>query len=698
MTAPKLVVLAGGAVDEPAEDYIRDVFGIGGHLARQMPGYAPREGQMKLARTFDRAIREGRHAIGEGPVGVGKSLSYSVPAVYHAAKHGKKVCIVTANKNLQRQIYNKDLPDLIAAVPWKVKYAIRKGINSYLCLRNYQDVERSLSFDYPEHDAIINQTLDWAATTPTGDFEDSPGPPPKVWAQLSTSRDECDGRKCVDYEDCHVKAARDRAAGAKIIVTNYHLFLLHLRFGEDSKILPAFDVVILDEAHNASSIAREFFGEEVSWGSLYRCIGKLHMIDIVGMKKAGEQLRDVAMTHINALWSELTGRARARRQLFSETNRLPSEDLEAILLTAAELYKKVTAALAPAAPGKEAAERSANGAGYAKLAEMCTRKAEILAEFRSLANEHNVYFIEGSGNEDKGKGRYVKLKSKAVEVGAAMRALMFERYKTVIQTSATLAVRGGKESDFVYLKREMGMGKMGERVDLAIEEVTVASPFDWPKQALLVIPRSMPTFAQNSEKWDQAVCDHLEQVVNTVRGRTMGLFTSFRMLTKARDHLRAKTKWRVLAQGEATNRELAEQFQKDINSVLLGTESFSEGVSIEGEACSCVVLDKIPFINQDDPVISAIDKRFKARGGKENVFQTHMLPEAIISFKQRVGRLIRTITDVGVVVVLDRRLLDKGYRNQFLKSIPPLQQKDSLDAIAPFLRKVGALPGGDRRA
>lgn len=691
MTAPKLVVLPGGKpLGAPAEDYIRDVFGIGGYLAKQMPGYAPREGQIRLARTFDRAIREGRHAIGEGAVGTGKTAAYLIPAIYHAATGGKRICVVTANKNLQRQIFSRDLPIFANAVPWKVKYTIRKGIGSYLCVRNHEDVRYSLDSTFPEHEKVVADTLRWASQTPTGDFEDSPGPPPRVWMQLSTSRDECDGRKCHAYEECFVKQARDRAAGAQITVTNYHLFLTHLRFGPESKILPEFDVVIMDEAHNAADTARDFFGEELTWGSLYRCIGKLHLIDIRAFKKAGEQLREVAMGQINELWSDLARRARSRQHLFSEKNRLSSEQLEQTLRAAGELYKEVAQALAPAGPGQtKNVEKSANGAGYQKLAEQCAQRADVLAEFRSLANEHNVYFIEGSGQEEKGK--YVRLKSKAIEVGGAMRTLLFERYPTVIQTSATLAVRGGKGSDFVYLKREMGMGAMKERANLAIEEVTVASPFNWPKQALLVIPRSMPTFTQNSEQWDQAVCDHFERIVNMVRGRTLGLFTSARMLTKARDHLRSRTKWRILAQGEVTNRELAEQFQKDVASVLLGTESFSEGVSIEGEACSCVVLDKIPFINQDDPVIAAIERKLKQRGGRESVFQTHMLPEAIISFKQRVGRLIRTVNDVGVVVVLDRRLLDKPYRTQFLKSIPPLRTEESLDAIAPFLRGVGAL-------
>jgi ATP-dependent DNA helicase DinG len=691
MEVPKLVVLPGGKLDEPSGDYIHQVFGAGGYLAAQVAGYQPRPGQIKLARAIDHGIRTGHHVIGEGPTGTGKSLAYSVPAVYHAMFSGKRICIVTANKNLQRQIYQKDLADLAKAVPWKFKYAIRKGHSSYLCLRNHEAREwRELLFEDSKLAEIVNDTAEWADDTETGDFEDSPGPPPKVWSAFSTSREDCDGRKCRQFEECFAKLARDRAQSAHVLVTNYHLFFLHLKFGLESKILPNFDVVILDEAHNAANIAREFFGQEVTWGQIYRCIKGLHTIDVTAFKLPGQRMRDAVMEDVGKLWAELGGRARARKHILKQDHPIPSEALEERLKEAAALYHQVAEALAPIGEATIVSKaRASEAATYAKLAAKCTEKAAALGEFRVVANEHTTYFIEGSGNEDKGK--FVKLKSKAIEVGSAMRHLLFERYKTVVQTSATLAVRGGAGGDFAYLRREMGMGKMGELADLDIEELVVASPFDWPQQAMLVIPRTMPTFQTGSEIWDQAVCDHLEQTVNMVEGRTLGLFTSFRMLQKAAAHLRATTSWRVLVQGEATNRELAAQFQADVGSVLLGTESFSEGVSIEGEACTCVVLDKIPFLNADDPVIQAIEARHKARGGRENVFQTHMLPEAIISFKQRVGRLIRTVTDVGVVVVLDKRLITKPYRTQFLKSIPPLRTEESLSAIEPFLRSRGAL-------
>lgn len=688
MEAPQL----GAVIPAPEEDYVRQVFGEGGFLAARIPGYRPREGQIKLARAIDRAIVDGHHVIGEGPTGTGKSLAYSVPAAYHAAKHGKRVCIITANKNLQRQIYQKDLADLQRAVPWKFTYAIRKGLNSYLCMRNFENGDyEELYRSEPTHVESITETAEWARETDTGDFEDSPGPPPKVWAGFSTHRDECDGRKCEYYEDCYARKAREKGETARIIVTNYHLFFLHLSYGAESKILPPFDVVIMDEAHRAANIARDFFGQEVTFGSIYRCIANLHMVDLRGYKAKGQKLRSEIMTALNSTWGELANRARNREHIFSDKKPLPSEPLEGLLSQVADFYLSAAEAMTIETPGLPGVtvKQGAEAQTYKKLAEKCKKQATALGEFRVVANEHTTYFIEGSGREEKGK--YVKLKSKAIEVGAYMRHRLFAANRTVVQTSATLAVRGGSSGDFAYLRREMGMGKMKETEDLQVEELVVESPFNWPKQAMLVIPRSMPEFKSGDESWDAAVCDHFEKIVNAVRGRTLGLFTSYRMMQKARDHLRAKTQWRIMAQGEATNRELAEQFQSDVKSVLLGTESFSEGISIEGQACTCVVLDKIPFINQDDPVILALDRRLKARGGKENVFQTHMLPEAIISFKQRVGRLIRTVSDVGVVVVLDKRLISKAYRTQFLKSIPPIRTEESLDAIAPFLRGVGVL-------
>jgi ATP-dependent DNA helicase DinG len=673
--------------ETPDVGYILEVFGEGGYLAQQIRNYKPRPGQIQLACSIDKAIREGRHVIGEGPTGTGKSLAYATPAAYHAVYSGKKIGVVTANKNLQRQVYKNDLQDLADAVPWPFTFAIRKGMGSYVCSRNLRENRwRDLLFEEPSLGQSIEETREWAERTSTGDFEDSPGPVGKVWAAFSTNRDDCDGRRCGDFEDCFVNHAKERAAGAHITVTNYHLFFLSMRFPR-GKILPAFDVVILDEAHRAANIARDFFGIELSFSAFYRCVTSLHMVDEVrGFKTKGKKLRDTYLGMVNAFFRGLGDRARARKNVLLPGD-CKSEGLEDLLEEIEEFYMRVAAAIEPDRTPESSldswqAQLGAEAGRYCKLAEMCRKRRDELAEVRAADRQGMVYFVEGTGYEE--KGRRVKLKSKAIEVGGYMRKVMFEPYPTIVQTSATLAIRGGGngKSDFEYLHREMGMVGLD-----GIEELSVESPFDWPKQALLVIPRSMPEFKYGDTSWDQAVCEHFEEILNAVGGRTLGLFTSFRMLDITSKYLRDNTSWNIMVQREATNRELADRFQEDTESVLLGTESFSEGVSIEGEACTCVVLDKIPFISKDDPVLQGI-KRENPSG---NVFESHMLPEAIISFKQRIGRLIRTVTDVGVVVVLDKRLLTKRYRHQFIKSIPPLRVEEDVAAIVPFLKRVGAL-------
>ena len=326
-----LSVLPGG-LGQPTADYIDDVFGPKGYLSKQVVGYRPRSGQIELARAIDKAIREGRHVIGEGPTGTGKSLAYSVPAAYHAVHNKKRVLIVTANKTLQAQIVNKDLKDLRNAVPWNFTYAVRKGIGSYLCARDYREKKwRSVEDEDP---AVVAETCDWADTTDDGDYETSPGPKPKIWMSFSTTNDECDGpKRCRDREDCFVIKAKDRAAGAHIVVTNYHLFyrhLSHVASGRPGSVLPPFDVAILDEAHNAANIARDFIGEEatVTFQTVYRCTTSLHLIDISSLKAQAFETRHVVMDEARRFWAEMTDRVRKNDRIFREPGDCKSEALE----------------------------------------------------------------------------------------------------------------------------------------------------------------------------------------------------------------------------------------------------------------------------------------------------------------------------------------------------------------------------------
>jgi ATP-dependent DNA helicase DinG len=676
-----LSVLPGGA---GKSDYIDDVFGPHGYLAKQVSGYRPRPGQIELARAIDKGIREGRHVIGEGPTGTGKSLAYSVPAAYHAVHNHKRVLIVTANKTLQAQIVNKDLKDLLQAVPWRFTYAVRKGITSYLCARDYREKRWKEVED--EDPSMVLDTCEWADTTEDGDFETSPGPPTKIWAAFSTTNDECDGpKRCRDRDECYVLKAKEAAAGAHIVVTNYHLLYRHLNHvasGKPGTVLPDFDVAILDEAHNAANIARDFLGEEatVGFNSIYRCVSNLHMVDVASMRLKCAEIKHQILEEARRLWGDFAAMTRAGKRIFDKPDDCKSTHLEELLGVAKGLYLELAEVLTVVTSlkgSRTGAARAVAAAGFQSLAERCGKVIDKLMKFRLQKISGLVYYLEGPSEN-------IKLRSKALRVGRFMRENLFLPTSSVIQTSATLAVKGGGKSDFDYLKREMGMKELPN-----VDELTVASPFNWPKQALLVIPEDMPIYEfkdGNSDPFDAQVQEHFEKIVRIVQGRTMGLFTSYKLMEKVRDHLRrSRLPYEVLVQREGTNRDLQHRFRHDISSILLGTQSFAEGVDIQGEACTCVVLDKINFIPKDDPVMVGLAKTDK------DVFNHYSVPEAIISFKQRLGRLIRSINDVGVVVVLDRRLLTKSYGKHFIQSIPPLQVAKNLSEIAPFLKRVGAL-------
>lgn len=683
MTVTKLGILHGGLTD-PRADYIDDVFGPHGFLSRRVDGYRPRQGQITLARAIDKAITENRHVIGEGPTGTGKSLAYSVPAVYHAVHHKKRILIVTSNKTLQAQIINKDLRDLSAAVPWDFTYAVRKGIGSYLCARDYRDKNwKSIEAEDPD---MIAETCEWADGTETGDYEESPGPKPKIWSAFSTTSDECDGAKnCRDRDGCFAIKAKKVADKADIVVTNYHLLFRHLEYVASERpgsILAPFDVAILDEAHNAANIARDFLGENstVTFPMVYRCTTSLHLVDVSALKAKAFEMRHLVMDEARRFWAEMGDRAQRDKRVFEKAGDCKSENLEAYLTEVQGIYLKTAELMTYQAGmvqrGGAAAARKAVAATYATMAVKTGKVIDRLAAFREMKFKGLVYYLDGEPSQ-------VKLRSKALRVGAFMYENLFTKVPTVIQTSATLAVKGGAAtaSDFDYLKREMGMTKLPN-----VDELTVTSPFNWPKQALLVIPKDMPEYEFGNPAFELAVQDRFAKIVRIVKGRTMGLFTSFKLMEQVRDSLRkARVPYDVLVQRESTNRELQQKFRADIGSVLLGTQSFAEGVDIQGEACTCVVLDKINFIPQNDPVIAGLARTDK------HVFANHQVPEAIINFKQRIGRLIRSINDVGVVVVLDKRLLTKAYGRQFISSIPPVRVSHSLTDIAPFLRSVGAL-------
>ncbi len=630
-------------------DYLDEVFGSAGVLSRRFSGYEPRKGQVDLARAVDRAISTEKHLLAEAPTGTGKSLAYAVPASYHAATHGGTAVIVTANIALQEQLVRKDLPLLAEVLPWKFRFTLLKGINNYLCLDKLHDLEPE---DLLEPGA--QEISSWAPETSTGDVSELPfQPTPALWRKFSVTSDECAGDECAYFNRCHGLRPRREAAEADVVVTNYHMLFSHLKVLEltagQVSILPSFKVAILDEGHKAVDIARDFFGFRLGEGA----------IKWVGEKLRGQHEVDLASEGA-AFFSALLAyrRSSAYKTRLREAGPVPWQGLCSTLAEVSRVYerlaKKMVAFDAP--PLSDRDKKAVRD--LVRRGRRATEVADQIQAAMELSGE-DVYFVE---EEDGGRAL---LCSKPVTVAERLRQYLFSDRCSTAVTSATLAVR----SSFEFVARDLGAE--------AASTLVAESPFRWAEQALLVTPEDVPE--PNDRSFTEVVADRCARVIELACGRTLALFTSYKNLNAAYDRVSATTSYRVLRQGDMPRTRLIDEFRRDVHSVLLGTESFWAGVDVPGESLSCVLIDRLPFTTPDDPVMDVLSERDK------EWFMRYSVPRAIIAFKQGFGRLIRTSTDRGVVVVLDRRITSKFYGRFFVDSLPPVARSRQLEDIAAFL-------------
>ncbi len=634
-------------------DYISDVFGAGGLFASRFPNYESREGQVALARMVDEAMSRGCHALGEGPCGTGKSVAYCVPSIWHAHHEKKRVVIATANIALQEQLVAKDLPMLADVLPWSFSFALLKGRNNYLCLDRLTESEAAgrLHGLFDDQQRQLDEVLAWADQTQRGDVSELPFiPSAQIWSRFSVSSDECKADACSFRDECFAECAKAKAQEADIVVTNYHMLFAHLAVrretGQDL-VLPPFDLLVLDEAHEAAEIARDFFGFSVSRFT----IGRLaNAAADFGRQRLGDTLRREAETLFDRL-ADYERSPSYRRRL-----RVPG------VVTDAGLQKALVALQAVA---EERADDSSlekkDRARASSVARAASTASARLTEGLSLTDPGKVYWIDV---DQKG---HVKLCSKPVDVSELLRAELFDACPSVSTVSATPTTAG----NFDFVRRELG-------VPTEALEVIAETPFDFASQALLVVPEGMPD--PRAPEFIDAAARVFREVVGACGGRTLGLFTSYRALNGVHAQL-AGSRFRVLRQGDLPRAELTRIFKEDVDSVLLGTESFWTGIDVAGEALTGVVIDKLPFPHPDDPVIDAICER------DPQAFGNHLVPLAIIALRQGVGRLIRARSDVGVVVILDKRIAEKGYGRQFLRSLPPMLSTRRVENIARFLQE-----------
>ncbi len=625
---------------------IAQVFGAGGSLEREFPGYEPREGQVRMAEAVERAIAEKAHLAVEAPCGIGKTFAYLVPSVARACASGTRVIVCTANIALQEQIFEKDLPALARVLPEKFTAALIKGVNNYLCLERFEETAGELTritFDKKElrHWEKIRA---WRRRTDTGDVSDLDfEPEDSVWNRVNGVSELCNGAQCRFHGECFAMEARRRARQARVIVANYHLFFAHLSVraaGAGDVILPAADVVVCDEAHEMADIAREFFAMRLSPFSAGLLVRGARLVD---REDVAGDLREASRAFF--------GRVRLAPGLRLRTPRWTDAD---------DVLKAVGGLKEALREARREAEDETLHDKIAKYSGAADRYVDVLSSFLQLDDPNKVYWVE---RDD----RWTRLCSRVIDVSGILDEHLFKAVPTAVLTSATLTAAG----DFAFLKRETGAA--------SARELRVPSPFDFREQAIVVVPRMKAS--PNDPGFAAETSGHLNRIIRRLGGRTMCLFTSYRNLEACAEAARS-TGAAILKQGDKPRSKLLAKFRKDEGTALFATSSFWQGVDVPGEALSCLTIDKIPFINPDDPLIEALQER------DPDCFTNYSLPKAILDLRQGFGRLIRTRTDRGAVVLFDNRLFTKRYGTEVLGRLPDSPGPRDLEALERFFPKT----------
>jgi ATP-dependent DNA helicase DinG len=671
-----------------SDQLMQSIFGPDGLIAKAHPEYEHRPGQIEMAEAVLRAFEQKRHLIVEAGTGTGKTLAYLVPAIAAACGSGARVVISTGTKNLQEQLMDKDIPFLQDVLPAKFRAALMKGRNNYACLHRIKRAETSPILEGLEQIDQFDEVFRWVAQTETGDRAELSNLPENLpfWRHIDARSDTCLGQKCPDYDPCFITRMRQRAIDADVIVVNHHLFFadLALRNGAYGAVLPDYAAVILDEAHQIEDVASEYFGAQISnyqIDDLLRDVSYLK-IDVETQKELSRVSARISR-FADLFWVSfpegrgLDGRfALAKRS--SNTN--VREDVE---------YDEEQAGI-PAYRPQDAsgpqsdAYRALDNVLHRLETTLDIQKDEpadvesLLRRTRQMRFDLNfiiraddkqfVYWLER-------RGRGTFLRASPIDVSGLLQDKLFEKVPTVVLTSATLSSAG----NFRFIRERLGLDEG--------EEMIAESIFDFENQAVLYLPAKMPD--PRSAQWGAAAAAEVIKIVNATDGRAFVLSTSFAGMNELYERVASQIDYPCFLQGTASKSALLNKFRATPNAVLFATSSFWQGVDVRGEQLSCVIIDKLPFAVPSDPIVAARQRAIDDQGGSS--FNEYSVPQAVISLKQGLGRLIRSTTDRGVLAVLDPRLRTKMYGKTFLKSLPPCRVTSNIDE----LRKVfeGEVPG-----
>ena len=627
-----------------------DIFSESGPLAKNLDDYTVRHEQQELSVLIAAAIGNHESLVCEAGTGTGKTFAYLVPAILS----GRKIIISTGTKHLQDQLFNKDLPIVKRALAVPLNATLLKGRANYLCKQRLVESEKDGRTVSGQQKDILVSLRRWLAQTTTGDlteFADLPEQSPLRLSVTSTT-ENCLGQDCEFYEECFVLRARRKANEADLVIVNHHLLLADLALRESGfgEILPKADCIIFDEAHQLPELATDFFSTTIS---------SRQVLGLITDSRLAWHNDAADVKEIPQLLDSLQLAVRRLRLAFgTHDQRVAWIDVsgdENVASCMNELHKEL-AGLENVFDQMAARSRSLDNCWR-----RCSELLLLIDNFRSREQSDIIQWLET-------RGHGFLLYQTPLDISQAFQARLAEHACECIYTSATLAV----DNDFTHFSRQLGLENISSRA--------WASPFDFTTQALLYLPEDMPE--PGEPVYTAAVLSAALPVIRASKGHAFLLFTSHRALQQAAELIRGQTDYPVLVQGTAPRTELLEKFRNTKHAVLLGTSSFWEGVDVKGQALSCVIIDKLPFAPPDDPVFRARSARMQEQG--INPFLQYQLPQAIITLKQGVGRLIRDKTDYGVLMLCDPRLITRSYGRKFISSLPGMKVTNNIKDVENF--------------
>jgi ATP-dependent DNA helicase DinG len=645
------------------------VFAPGGPLSIALGGFEARAAQVEMAAAVADVFAGGGILLAEAGTGTGKTLAYLVPAILSR----ERVLISTGTKNLQEQIFFKDLPVLKETLGVPFTAAYMKGRGNYLCLHRFEALKDSPAIRSREEAIAIESIAEWSRHTETGDraeMEDLPEDFP-LWPEIAATSENCIGADCPRFTDCHVTKMRQRAAESDVVIVNHHLLCADasVRQSAFGEVIPSCRYAIVDEAHQLEDIATQYFGTAVSnyrFDDFARDVDRAISAKLIPDRDVADTLRDDidnvrdgARLFFGTLqmlrFEGRTGAPRGGSGPAESRVRVTAPVLERVVPDATALTRALEALEATIALAKDLPEDAiALGRRAAEL------KRDV--QFLTRADDPgHVYYLDI-------RGRGVFLRASPIDVSAIIREMLLDRMTATVLTSATLSVDGR----FDYVRGRLGVRKA--------HEARLPSEFDFTRQAILYLPKRMPD--PRSPEFVGAAGREVVEILKRTRGRAFVLFTSYANLRQVHQLAAAELSYPILVQGAAPRSALLREFKATPHAVLFATSSFWQGVDVVGESLSCVIIDKLPFASPGDPITSARIEAINADGG--NAFAEYQIPLAILALQQGLGRLIRHRSDRGVLAVLDPRLRTMGYGRRFLASLPPAPITHDLAALDTF--------------